>query len=168
MLDKTLSMMMFYSKGKWAGWMLKDAGAALNKSKYLQMSTKTIMLMIFIAHVHIIDNSWIAFSIVDDGGFCATNGIIPISSDEYAEEADCKDWLDGPVFLVVDREPPCSSSQHQVPVCIPECASVQVVHPKVCKWVYQCASPPQSTPHLIPLLSYLTDSTRRYHWHHAT
>ena len=56
-LDKTLSMMMFYSKGKWAGWMLKDAGAALNKSKYLQMSTKTIMLMIFIAHVHIIDNS---------------------------------------------------------------------------------------------------------------
>ena len=56
-LDKTLSMMMFYSKGKWAGWMLKDAGAALNKSKYLQMSTKTIMLMIFIAHVYIIGNS---------------------------------------------------------------------------------------------------------------
>ena len=57
MLDKTLSMMMFYSKGKWAGWMLKDAGAALNKSKYLQMSTKTTIMIFFTVHIHIIDNT---------------------------------------------------------------------------------------------------------------
>ena len=44
------------------------------------------------------------------------------------------------MFLVVDREPPCSSSQHQVQVCIPKCASE---HPLVYKLCFpMCASVP--------------------------